>query len=77
MRKIIGTAGATLAIAATMALSAAPAGAQTAIEYALMSGVTASGDGEPAGARAATGGGGIEFWKDDSKKEVVDSYSPR
>jgi hypothetical protein len=77
MRKIIGTAGATLAIAATMALSAAPAGAQTAIEYALMSGVAASGDGEPAAPRPAKKLSELELWKDDSRKDVIDSYSPR
>jgi probable HAF family extracellular repeat protein len=47
MRRIFGTIGATLAIVALVATSAAPAGAQSAIEYALMGGFRASGTGGP------------------------------
>jgi hypothetical protein len=43
MRRIIGAIGLTLAVVAVMATSAATANAQTAIEYALMSGFVASG----------------------------------
>jgi hypothetical protein len=47
VRRIIGTIGATLAIVALVAGATAPANAQSAIEYALMSGFVASGDGGP------------------------------
>jgi probable HAF family extracellular repeat protein len=47
VRRIIGAIGVTLAVVAVMASSAATANAQTAIEYALMSGFVASGNGGP------------------------------
>jgi len=47
MRKMIGTIGVTVAIAALVAAAAAPASAHSAIEYALMGGFVASGDGGP------------------------------
>jgi probable HAF family extracellular repeat protein len=45
VRRIIGVIGLTLAVVAVMATSAATVNAQTAIEYALMSGFVASGNG--------------------------------
>jgi hypothetical protein len=75
MRRTIGTVGATLAIAVTMAISAAPAGAYTAIEYAVMSGFAASDSDEAERPYPASELGGIEFWQDDSRKDVVESGS--
>jgi probable HAF family extracellular repeat protein len=48
MRRIIGAIGVTLVVVAVMATSAATANAQSLIEYGLMSGFVASGNGGPA-----------------------------
>jgi hypothetical protein len=54
MRKLIGTLIATGAVSATMAVSAAPAGAQDLIEYALMAGfVSVAADSPPPAAAEA------------------------